>query len=171
MRDGDRRGHEPLEKPKVRVCAGGRAPTRTVLEIVHAMAGARADATENDPPGAAGWSAWRMGIRRSREVTVHDKRFPDWERNESGRVRLHRGPPRVGRSAFVSNAEDFTGINRGSLSRESFEEEMQPIASCCRTKVFSNLWNTPRMCGFPKRARAEQGTPGGMSASILKARN
>jgi hypothetical protein len=37
-----------------------------VLEIVHAMAGAKADATENDPPGAAGWSAWRMGVRRAR---------------------------------------------------------------------------------------------------------
>lgn len=80
------------------------------LEIVHAMAGARADATENDPPGAAGWSAWRMGIRRSREVTVHDKRFPDWERDETGQVSsvVNR---KLGVRLLVSNTDDGTGID------------------------------------------------------------
>lgn len=80
-----------------------------VLEIVHAMAAAKADATENDPPGAAGWSAWRMGIRRSREVTIHDKRFPDWERDEEGQVSsvVNR---KIGVRLLVSNTGDGTGI-------------------------------------------------------------
>ncbi|MDG5750099.1 hypothetical protein P8R33_03170 [Qipengyuania sp. XHP0211] len=80
-----------------------------VLEIIHAMASAKADATENDPPGAAGWSAWRMGIRRSREVTIHDKRFPDWERDEEGQVSsvLNR---KLGVRLLVSNTGDGTGI-------------------------------------------------------------
>lgn len=81
-----------------------------VLEIVHAMAAARADATENDPPGAAGWSAWRMGIRRAREVTIHDKRFPNWERDETGQVSsvVNR---KIGVRLLVSNTDDGTGID------------------------------------------------------------
>lgn len=81
-----------------------------VLEIIHAMAGAKADATENDPPGAGGWSAWRMGIRRSREVTIHDKRFPDWERDETGQVSsvINR---EIGVRLLVANTDDGTGID------------------------------------------------------------
>ena len=41
-----------------------------LLEVVDAMVSARADCTSNDPPGAPGWSSWRMGTRRLREVKI-----------------------------------------------------------------------------------------------------
>ncbi len=79
------------------------------LEIVFAMASARADATENDPPGAAGWSAWRMGVRRAREVTIHSKLFPGWERDETGQVSsvINRA---LGVRLLVANTDDGTGV-------------------------------------------------------------
>ena len=80
-----------------------------VLEIVHAMAGAKADTTENDPPGAGGWSSWRMGVRRAREVTIHDKRFPDWERDETGQVSSVLNK-KLGVRLLVSNTDDGTGV-------------------------------------------------------------
>ena len=80
-----------------------------VLEIVHAMAGAKADTTENDPPGAAGWSSWRMGIRRAREVTIHDRRFPDWERDEAGQISSVVNKV-LGVRLLVANTDDGTGI-------------------------------------------------------------
>lgn len=81
-----------------------------VLEIVMAMAGAKADTTENDPPGSAGWSAWRMGVRRSREVTMHSKVFPGWARDEEGQVSsvINR---KLGIRLLVANTGDGTGIN------------------------------------------------------------
>ncbi|WP_315812294.1 hypothetical protein [Bradyrhizobium sp. SZCCHNR2028] len=40
----------------------------SLLEVVTAMVAGKAACTENDPPSAPGWSSWRHGVRRSREV-------------------------------------------------------------------------------------------------------
>ncbi len=130
-----------------------------VLEIVHAMAGARADATENDPPGAAGWSAWRMGIRRSREVTVHDKRFPDWERDETGQVSsvVNR---KLGVRLLVSNTDDGTGID----AEDRFPQNRSKKGAATDRIVLSNqgvfefMEHAANVVAFPKAADAEQGT-------------
>jgi uncharacterized protein YjiS (DUF1127 family) len=39
-----------------------------LIEIVHAMVAAKAECTDNDPPSAPGWSSWRHGTRRAREI-------------------------------------------------------------------------------------------------------
>lgn len=128
------------------------------LEIVHAMAGARADATENDPPGAAGWSAWRMGIRRSREVTIHDKRFPDWERDETGQVSsvVNR---KLGIRLLVSNTDDGTGIE----AQDRYPQNRSKKGAATDRIVLSNqgvfefMEQAANVVAFPKAADAELG--------------
>jgi hypothetical protein len=39
-----------------------------LIEVVMAMVAARAECTDNDPPSAPGWSSWRHGTRRAREI-------------------------------------------------------------------------------------------------------
>lgn len=128
-----------------------------VLEIVHAMAGARADATENDPPGAAGWSAWRMGIRRSREVTIHDKRFPGWERDETGQVSsvVNR---KAGVRLLVSNTDDGTGIDaqdRFPQNRSKKGAATDRIVQC-NQGVFEFMEQASNVVAFPKAADGDQ---------------
>lgn len=128
-----------------------------VLEIVHAMAGARADTTENDPPGAAGWSAWRMGIRRSREVTIHDKRFPDWERDETGQVSsvVNR---KVGVRLLVSNTDDGTGI----VSQDRFPQNRSKKGAATdgivqgNQGVFEFMEEASNVVAFPKASDGDQ---------------
>jgi hypothetical protein len=129
-----------------------------VLEIVHAMAGAKADATENDPPGAAGWSAWRMGIRRSREVTVHDVRFPDWERDETGQVSsvVNR---KIGVRLLVSNTDDGTGIDaddRFPQNRSKKGAATDRIVQC-NQGAFEFMEQASNVVAFPKAADDAQG--------------
>ena len=130
-----------------------------VLEIIHAMAGARADATENDPPGAAGWSAWRMGIRRSREVTMHDKRFPDWERDETGQVSsvVNR---RLGVRLLVSNTGDGTGIDAEDRYPQNRSKKGAATDRIVQSNqgVFEFLEEETNVVAFPKAADAEEGT-------------
>ena len=54
-----------------------------ILDVVDAMVSAKADCTPNDPAGAAGWSSWRMGIRRLREVLGTED---EWERDEIDQI-------------------------------------------------------------------------------------
>lgn len=54
-----------------------------MLEVAAAMSAAKADCTDNDPPGAPGWSAWRMGTRRLREEMLS---IDGWERDESDQI-------------------------------------------------------------------------------------
>jgi hypothetical protein len=39
-------------------------------EVIEAMVRAKAECTDNDPLGSRGWSAYKMGTRRLREVTL-----------------------------------------------------------------------------------------------------
>jgi len=129
-----------------------------VLEIVHAMAGAKADATENDPPGAAGWSAWRMGIRRSREVTIHDKRFPDWERDEEGQVSsvVNR---KLGVRLLVSNTGDGTGIEADDRFPQNRSKKGAATDRIVQTNqgAFEFMEEATNVVAFPKAADAEHG--------------
>lgn len=128
-----------------------------VLEIVHAMAGARADATENDPPGAAGWSAWRMGIRRSREVTIHDKRFPDWERDETGQVSsvVNR---KAGVRLLVSNTDDGTGIDAQDRYPQNRSKKGAATDGIVQGNqgVFEFMEQASNVVSFPKAADGDQ---------------
>jgi len=129
-----------------------------VLEIVHAMAGAKADATENDPPGAAGWSAWRMGIRRSREVTVHDSRFPGWERDETGQVSSVVNQ-NLGVRLLVSNTGDGTGIDaqdRYPQNRSKKGAATDRIVQC-NQGVFEFMEEATNVVAFPKAVDDAEG--------------
>ncbi|MBT3556631.1 MAG: hypothetical protein HOC63_09650 [Rhodospirillales bacterium] len=77
-----------------------------LVSVAEAMIGAKADCTDNDPPGARGWSAWRMGTRRLREVNLVDD---GWEKDETDQVSsvLNRN---LGVRIVVSNTNDCTGI-------------------------------------------------------------
>lgn len=130
-----------------------------VLEIVHAMAGAKADTTENDPPGAAGWSAWRMGIRRSREVTIHDKRFPDWKRDETGQVSSvvnHK----IGVRLLVSNTDDSTGVeaeDRYPQNRSKKGAATDRIVQTNQGSLFEWLEDSSNVVTFPAASDSVQG--------------
>lgn len=78
-----------------------------LLEVVAAMVGARADATENDPPMAASWSSWRMGTRRARDVLRPTTALGRWERDESGQISSVVNKL-VGVRVIVSNTDDGT---------------------------------------------------------------
>ena len=128
------------------------------LEIVHAMAGAKADATENDPPGAAGWSSWRMGVRRAREVTIHDKRFPDWERDETGQVSsvINRA---IGVRLLVANTDDGTGIDAEDRFPQNRSKKGAATDRIVQTNqsVFEFMEQASNVVAFPKAADAAQG--------------
>lgn len=128
------------------------------LEIVHAMAGARADTTENDPPGSAGWSAWRMGIRRSREVTLHNRRFPDWERDETGQVSsvVNR---KLGVRLLVANTGDGTGIEAEDRYPQNRSKKGGATDRLVQTNqgVFEFMEQASNVVAFPKAVDAAQG--------------
>jgi hypothetical protein len=77
-----------------------------LVEIVEAMVRAKADWTPNDPPGSRGWSAYKMGTRRLREVTLTEK---GWEKDDTdqipGVINKVRGVRLV-----VANTDDVTGM-------------------------------------------------------------
>jgi len=54
-----------------------------LLEVVEAMVRAKADCTPNDPPGSRGWSAYKMGTRRLREITLVEK---GWEKDDADQI-------------------------------------------------------------------------------------
>lgn len=124
---------------------------KQVLEVVHAMAGARADTTENDPPGAAGWSAWRMGVRRCREVTIHDKRFPGWERDETGQMSsvINR---RLGVRLLVANTDDGTAVeaeDRFPQNRSRKGAATDRIVQGNQLSLFEEFDPTSNVVAFP----------------------
>lgn len=128
------------------------------LEIVHAMAGAKADATENDPPGAGGWSAWRMGIRRSREVTIHSKRFPDWQRDETGQVSsvVNR---KLGVRLLVANTDDGTGVEADDRFPQNRSKKGGATDRLVQMNqgVFEFMEQASNVVAFPKADDALQG--------------
>ncbi len=130
-----------------------------VLDVVYAMAGAKADATENDPPGAAGWSAWRMGIRRSREVTIHDQKFPGWVRDETGQVSsvVNR---KLGVRLLVSNTDDGTGIiaeDRFPQNRSKKGAATDRLVQSNQGSLFEWLEDSSNVVPFSARSDAAQG--------------
>lgn len=77
-----------------------------LLEIVHAMVGAKAACTDNDPPSAPGWSSWRYGTRRSREIFRPD----GWLKDDTDQLSCIVDHSKGMRIA-VANTDDATGID------------------------------------------------------------
>jgi hypothetical protein len=76
-----------------------------LLESVQAMVAAKAECTDNDPPSAPGWSSWRHGTRRAREVFRPD----GWVKDDTDQLSLivkHS----LGMRIAVANTDDATGI-------------------------------------------------------------
>jgi hypothetical protein len=78
-----------------------------LIEVVEAMVAAKAECTDNDPPGARGWSAWRMGTRRLREELLTE---PGWERDETDQISSVVNKD-LGIRIAVSNTDDGTGLD------------------------------------------------------------
>jgi hypothetical protein len=77
-----------------------------LLEVVQAMIAARAACTDNDPPSAPGWSSWRSGTRRLREVLRSDI----WLKDDSEQISCivnHEAGMRIA----VANTDDASGID------------------------------------------------------------
>jgi len=78
-----------------------------LLEVVEAMVRAKADCTPNDPPGSRGWSAYKMGTRRLREITLVEK---GWEKDDADQI-----PGVINKSLgvriVVANTDDATCID------------------------------------------------------------
>jgi len=77
-----------------------------LLEVVEAMVRAKADCTPNDPPGSLGWSAYKMGTRRLREVTLSE---PDWEKDDTDQIPSVINK-KLGVRIAVANTDDATGL-------------------------------------------------------------
>jgi hypothetical protein len=79
-----------------------------LLEVVEAMVRAKADCTPNDPPGSRGWSAYKMGTRRLREITLVEKGY---EKDDADQI-----PGVINKSLgirlVVANTDDATGIEQ-----------------------------------------------------------
>jgi hypothetical protein len=78
-----------------------------LLEVIEAMLAARADCTPNDPPGARGWSSWRMGTRRMREEFLVED---GWERDETDQISSIVNK-KLGVRIVVANTDNATGID------------------------------------------------------------
>jgi hypothetical protein len=78
-----------------------------LIEVVEAMVGASAECTDNDPPGARGWSSWRMGTRRLREEMRSE---PGWEKDEGDQISSILNAS-MGIRIAVSNTDDGTQVD------------------------------------------------------------
>jgi hypothetical protein len=77
-----------------------------LLEVVEAMVRAKADCTPNDPPGSFGWSAYKMGTRRLREITLSE---PGWEKDDTDQIPSVVNKE-LGVRIAVANTDDATGL-------------------------------------------------------------
>ena len=75
------------------------------MRVVDSMVGAFNGFTENDPPTAAGWDAWRYGTRSFRDI----KRSQKWEKDDQDNLSTIVHPSRKFRIAVV-NTNESTGI-------------------------------------------------------------
>jgi hypothetical protein len=84
-----------------------RLKREKLLEVVEAMVGAKAECTDNDPPGSRGWASYRMGTRRLREVTLVEK---GWEKDDTDQIAsvVNR---KLGIRVAVSNTDDGTSLD------------------------------------------------------------
>ena len=75
------------------------------MAAFEAMAAAVGGCTDNDPPTAPGWDAWRFGVRRWREI----KRSQGWLKNDAENICTIVHPKAAFRIA-VANTDESTGI-------------------------------------------------------------
>lgn len=61
--------HQKLGEVESRLSQLGLTPD-ILIQVVQACVAGYAGCTDNDPPGAAGYSSWRYGVRRSRELLL-----------------------------------------------------------------------------------------------------
>jgi hypothetical protein len=87
----------------------------TLIAVAEAMVSARTECTDNDPPGAPGWSSWRMGTRRLREETLSKD---GWERDDTDQIPSVVCRARNIRIA-VSNTDDGTCDEGGRSPQNS----------------------------------------------------
>ncbi|CAJ4098311.1 Uncharacterised protein [Burkholderia pseudomallei] len=76
-----------------------------VIEVVQACVAGYAGCTDNDPPGAPGYSSWRYGVRRSRELL----RPLGWLKDNTGGYATCLNREKKVRLAIM-NADDGAGI-------------------------------------------------------------
>jgi hypothetical protein len=81
-----------------------------LVEIIQAMVAAKAECTENDPPSAPGWSSWRHGTRRAREVFRSD----GWLKDDTDQLPTIVKPS-IGMRIAVANTDDGTGITSAGI--------------------------------------------------------
>lgn len=86
-----------------------------MVEVIDALAAAKADCTDNDPFGSRGWRGWQMGTRRMREVHVG---LSDWMKDDTDQV-----PSIVSKRLrirfVVCNTDDGTAIETRSPQNNS----------------------------------------------------
>lgn len=101
--------HKPLRKDPVEVANRLDellTSREMMLEVIEAVAAARAECTDNDPFGARGWRGWQMGTRRLRELHVG---VGDWAKDDADQVPSIVSE-RAGVRIVVCNTDDGTSI-------------------------------------------------------------
>lgn len=84
------------------------------MRVVNAMVAAFNGCTDNDPPTAAGWDAWRFGTRTFRDV----KRSHGWEKDDQDNLSTIVHPDRAFRIAVV-NTNEATGVREAQPKNKS----------------------------------------------------
>ena len=101
-----------------------------LIEVVRASVAGRGDCTDNDPPSAPGWSSWRYGIRRLREIF----RQEGWEKDDTGQLSTIANHERRIKVA-VCNTDDGTAIEnriprnrsrKGVISERATDRNVTP---------------------------------------------
>jgi len=85
-----------------------------LLDVVDAMVLARNSCTANDPPAAPGWSAWRDGTRRLREVFCP----LGWEKDDADMISSISHKDK-GVKIAVSNTDEATGVENQTPQNRS----------------------------------------------------
>jgi hypothetical protein len=85
-----------------------------LIEGIDAMVGGRASCTDNDPPSAPGYSSWREGTRRMREVLIPD----GWAKSEDGQLSSVYNKD-LNIKLVVSNTDAGTGLDYGRPQNNS----------------------------------------------------
>lgn len=85
-----------------------------LLEAIRAMVAARNNCTENDPPSAPGWSSWRDGTRRLREVLIP----LGWKKDDTDMISSAFNE-KLGIKVSVQNADASTGVENQTPQNSS----------------------------------------------------
>jgi hypothetical protein len=85
-----------------------------LLEVVHRCTAGYAGCTDNDPPAARGWEAWRMGVRGLREIFCGK----EWTKSDAGgfsTIVNHQLQLQIA----IASTDEVTGLIRGDLAPEN----------------------------------------------------